>query len=83
MTWPGGIFVNGATCGGLSIEALPVARDEIAFMIDLCDDHPPNTLVAISQTLTDAGVSETFRAIEASDAMLDQVAIHGTLDDID
>jgi hypothetical protein len=60
LTWPGGIFVNGATCGGLSIEALPVARDEIAFMIDLCDDHPPNTLVAISRTLTDAGVSERW-----------------------
>ena len=61
--------------------ARPVATDEIAFMADLCADHPPNTLLAISRTLTAAGVSETFRAIAAADAELDLVAIHGSLDE--
>jgi len=61
-------------------EALPVARDELAFMTDLCADHAPNTLLAVSRTLTEAGVSEAFRAIEPQDADLDLVAVHGSLD---
>ena len=61
--------------------ALPVAREEIGFMVDLCEDHEPNTLLAISRELTESGVRETFRAIVPEEAELDLVAVHGTLDE--
>ena len=61
--------------------ALPVARDEIAHMQDLCDDHDPNTLLAVSRELTEAGVRESYRVIPPQDAGLDQFAIHVTPDD--
>ncbi len=61
--------------------ALPVARDEIAHMIELCDDHAPNTLLTVARELTESGVRETFRMIEAQDAGLEQFAIHGSLDE--
>ena len=61
-------------------DALPVARDEISFMADLCADHAPNTLLAVSRSLTTAGVNEAFKAISPADADLDLVAIHGSLD---
>ena len=57
-----------------------VAEDEIAFMADLCEDHAPNTLLAVSRELTEAGVKEQFRSIEAQDAEIDIVAVHGSLD---
>jgi len=60
--------------------ALPVASAEIAHMADLCADHPPNTLLTVQRELTQAGVRETFRVIEAREAGLDQFAIHGTPD---
>ncbi len=59
--------------------ALSVARDEIAHMIELCEDHAPNTLLTVSRELTDAGVREQFRLIRAEDAGLEQFAIHGDL----
>lgn len=61
--------------------ALPVAREELDHMAELCDDHPPNTLLTVMRELTEAGVRESFRVIEAQDAGLDQFAIHGDLDD--
>lgn len=64
--------------GAPSIEAaLPVARDELAHMVELCDDHDPNTLLTVMRELTDSGVSEAFRVIEAPDAELDLLAVHG------
>ena len=57
--------------------ALPVAMDELNHMADLCEDHPPNTLLTVMRELTDAGVRESFRVIEAQDAGLEQFAIHG------
>ena len=60
--------------------ALDVARDEIAHMSDLCDEHDPNTLITVSRELTEAGVKEAFRTIEAQSAEIDQFAIHGSLD---
>ncbi len=62
--------------------ALDVARAEIAYMEELCEDHAPNTLLAVSRELTEAGVREQFRAIQPADAELDLVAQHGTLDDV-
>jgi len=61
--------------------ARPVAAEEIAHMADLCDDHDPNTLLAVSRELSEAGVREAFRVIVPQDAGLDQFAIHGSLDE--
>ncbi|SEM51917.1 hypothetical protein SAMN04488077_105164 [Roseovarius tolerans] len=68
--------------GAPSIDAaLPVARDEITQMIELCEDHAPNTLLTVLRELTEAGVRETYSMIEAQEAGLEQFAIHGTLDE--
>ncbi|MEQ8901643.1 MAG: DUF6505 family protein [Roseovarius sp.] len=68
--------------GAPSIDAaLPVARDEITQMIELCEDHAPNTLLTVLRELTEAGVRETFSVIEAQEAELEQFAIHGSLDE--
>ena len=61
--------------------ARPVAAEEIAQMVDLCDEHSPNTLLAVARELTEAGVRETYRAIEAQEAGLEQFALHGSLDE--
>lgn len=67
--------------GAPSVEAaLGVARDELAHMADLCDEHDPNTLLTVQRELTEAGVRESFRVIEAEAAGLEQFAIHGELD---
>lgn len=64
--------------GAPSVEAaLGVARDEIAHMADLCDEHDPNTLLTVARELTPAGVKEAFRVIEAQAAELEQFAVHG------
>ena len=62
--------------------ARPVATDELGYMRDMCTDHDPNTLLIVERTLVDAGVSEAYRSIKPQEATLDQVAIHGELDDI-
>lgn len=68
--------------GAPSVEAaMPVAREELTQMADLCEDHIPNTLLTVARELTDAGVREAFRVIEAQDAGLEQFAIHGSLDE--
>ncbi|MBK0326672.1 hypothetical protein I5535_05125 [Rhodobacteraceae bacterium F11138] len=58
-----------------------VARDEIAHMLDLCEEHDANTLITVSRELGASGVREIYRTIAAQAAELDQIAIHGTLDD--
>ncbi len=60
--------------------ARPVAEAELDHMADLCADHDPNTLLTVARELTEAGVRESFRAIEAQDAGLEQFAIHATPD---
>lgn len=68
--------------GAPSVEAaLPVAEEEVAQMIALCDDHDPNTLLTISRELTEAGVKESYRVIQPQDAGLEQFAIHASLDE--
>ncbi|SFB72185.1 DUF6505 family protein [Tropicimonas isoalkanivorans] len=68
--------------GAPSAEAArPVAAEEIAQMADLCDEHAPNTLLTVARELTPAGVREAYRVIRPEDAGLDQIAIHGSLDD--
>lgn len=53
-----------------------VARQEMTFMQELCEDQDPNTLIAVSRSMTEAGVREQFRAITSQDADLDMVAVH-------
>lgn len=68
--------------GAPTVEAaLEVARDEIAHMADLCDEHDANTLLTVARELTGAGVKEQYRAIDAQAADLDQLAVHGSLDE--
>lgn len=68
--------------GAPSLEAaLDVAREEVAHMAELCDDHDPNTLLTVSRELTEAGVRESFRTINAEAADIEQFAIHGSLDE--
>ena len=57
-----------------------VAREEVEQMAALCDGLAPNTLLTVSRELTDAGVKESFRTIEAQDAGLEQFALHGDPD---
>lgn len=61
--------------------ARPVAADEIAHMADLCDEHEDGTLLTVARELTDAGVRESYRAIQPQQAQLDQFAVHGSLDE--
>ena len=66
--------------GAPSLEAArPVAAEEIGQMTELCDEHDPNTLLTVARDLTEAGVKESFRVIEAEAAGLEQFAIHGDL----
>jgi hypothetical protein len=60
---------------------LPVARQEIEHALDLCQDHDPNTLLAVSRELTEAGVRESFRTIQSEAADILQFAVHGSPDD--
>jgi len=64
--------------GAPSVDAArPVAQEEIMQMAELCEDNDANTLLTVARELTEAGVRESYRVIEAQDAGLDQFAIHG------
>ncbi|WP_204114449.1 DUF6505 family protein [Shimia biformata] len=68
--------------GAPSVEAArPVAQEEIAQMVELCDDHDQNTILTVSRELTEAGVREAYRVIQPQDAGLDQFAVHGSVDE--
>ncbi len=56
--------------------ALPVAREELRQMCDLCADLEENTLLCVSRSLTESGVRESFRIIESPEATLEQIAVH-------
>lgn len=58
--------------------ALPVAREELSQMVDLCAGLDDNTLIAVSRELTESGVREAYRVIDTQDARLDQIAVHAT-----
>ncbi len=61
--------------------ARPTATQEIDDMIELCEDHAPNTVLTVGRELTEAGVREAFSVIDAPEATLDQFAVHGSLDE--
>lgn len=68
--------------GAPSVEAaLPAAQEEVAHMMEMCDEHAPNTVLTVARELTEAGVKESYRIIEQQEASLDQFAIHGSLDE--
>ena len=68
--------------GAPSVEAAtPVAAEELAQMVALCDDHGANTLLTVARELTPAGVREAYRTIQPQDAGMEQFAIHGSLDE--
>ena len=58
-------------------DARPVAIEEIAQMIALCEDHPDNTLIIVERSLTDAGVKDKFRLVPPQGASLETFAVHG------
>lgn len=62
-------------------QARPAALEELNFMAELCGEHDANTLLTVQRELSDEGVRETFRAIEPQAAELEQVAVHGSLDE--
>ena len=57
-----------------------VAKDEIAYMRELCEEHEINTLLAVSREMTDGGIKEQFRFIEVADADIEMIAVHVTPD---
>ncbi|MCE0505377.1 MULTISPECIES: DUF6505 family protein [unclassified Roseivivax] len=61
--------------------AREVAEGEIAEMMSMCDDFAPNTILTVARELSDAGVREAYRVIEAPEAELEAFAVHGSLDD--
>lgn len=63
--------------------AMPVARQELEHMRDMCDDQDDNTLMVVSRTLEDAGIREQFRVIPPTDAPLEAFAVHGDVDPIE
>ena len=68
--------------GAPSVEAArAVALEELAHMAELCEDQDPNTLLTVQRELTEAGVREQFRTIQAQEAGLDQFAVHGSADE--
>lgn len=71
-----------AVYGAPSVEAArPVAREELAQMAELCDEHEPNTVLTVLRELTGAGVREQYRAIKGTEADLSQFALHSTPDE--
>mgnify|MGYP001801803591 CR=1 FL=1 len=68
--------------GAPSLDAArDVAAEEIAQMIELCEDHDPNTLLTVARDLSESGVREAYRVIKPDAAGIEQFAIHGSLDD--
>ncbi|MEM6846692.1 MAG: DUF6505 family protein [Pseudomonadota bacterium] len=57
--------------------ARPVAVEELKHATDLCDEHPPNTLLLVERSLEDVGVRERFRAVAPQAASIESFAVHG------
>jgi hypothetical protein len=61
--------------------ARTVAAEELDQMIELCEDHDPNTLLTVARELSESGVREAYRVIKPDAAGIEQFAIHGSLDE--
>ena len=65
--------------GAPSLEAAKsVAAQELEYMCELAEDQEPNAILVVQRELTESGVKESFRAIKAQDADLDQIGVHVT-----
>ena len=65
--------------GAPTLEAArSVAAQEIEFMCELAEDQEPNAILVVQRELTESGVKESFRAIKAQEANLDQIGVHAT-----
>ena len=60
--------------------ALPVAREEVRQMCELCEEHEANTLLLVERVLEAVGVRERYRPIRPREAALEAFAVHGGLD---
>lgn len=58
--------------------ALPVAREEMRQMRDMCEDQGDNAMLVVERSLEDVGVREKFRIIAPQAASLEAFAVHGT-----
>jgi hypothetical protein len=69
--------------GAPSLEAARVvALEELEHMAEMCEAQDANTIFTVAREMTETGVHESYRIIEASDAGLEQFAIHGDIEDI-
>ena len=50
----------GAPSSDLACQA---AVEEIGFMAEMCDEHKTGTLLSVSRSMTDEGISESFRSL--------------------
>lgn len=56
--------------------ALPVAREEIAHMAELCDGLDEGTMLAVTRELTEAGLREQYQVLDSAPADLAQIMPH-------
>ena len=67
--------------GAPSLDAArSVAVEELEHMAELCEGHDANTLLTVARELTDGGVAEAYRTIQAPDAELEILAVHGDVE---
>jgi hypothetical protein len=67
--------------GAPSLEqARGVALEELRHMADMCEDQDANTIFTVARELSEAGVAESYRIIEAAEAGLEQFAVHGDIE---
>ena len=67
--------------GAPSLDAArSVAVDELEHMAELCEGHDANTLLTVARELADSGVAEAYRVIQAPDAELEILAVHGDVE---
>ncbi len=62
--------------------ALPVAREEIGYVVELCREVPVNTVFAVQRRIGDDGkIHEEFRKVDAPSAEPDHTKIWKIVDD--
>ena len=58
--------------GAPSLEAArPVAYAELQHMVDLCNEHEPNTILSVRRELTDSVIEEVFQIIESPEVEME------------
>lgn len=58
--------------GAPSLEAArPVAYAELQHMVDLCNEHEPNTILTVRRAFSDDGIEETFHVIDSPEVEME------------